>query len=212
MKKKKKFYVVWQGKKTGIFNSWNDCKQQVDGFYGAKYMGFYTKAEAELAFSKNYESFIGKKGQKKELTTEDIQKYGKPIGQSIAVDAAFSGKTKMMEYQGVFVETSTNLFHLGPIKGGSNNIGEFLALVHVLAYQEQHKLSYPIYSDSKIAISWIHQKICKTKVDRTKENPKILNLIARAEMWLRSHDIKKYKILKWHTAVWGEIPADFGRK
>lgn len=212
MKKKKKYYVVWAGKETGVFNSWAECKNQVDGFTGAKYMGFFTLEEANFAFKKDYKEFVGLKGKKITISDADKQKYGKPLGQTIAVDAAFSGKTKLMEYKGVFVETSTELFHFGPIKGGSNNIGEFLALVHVLAYLEKNKINYPIYSDSKIAISWIFQKICKTKVDKKKENPKILNLIARAEKWLREHDVSQYKILKWHTKVWGEIPADFGRK
>lgn len=175
-------------------------------------MSFLTLEEAKYAFGKNYEEFIGLNGQKKPLSDADLQKYGKPSGQAIAVDAAFSSRTKMMEYQGVFVETSTKLFKLGPIKGGSNNIGEFLALVHVLAYQEKNKINYPIYSDSKIAISWIYQKFCKTNVDRKTENPQILNLIARAEKWLKENDISKYKIMKWHTNAWGEIPADFGRK
>lgn len=212
MKKKKKYYVVWSGKQTGIFNSWNDCKKQVEGYAGAKYMGFYTLEEAKYAYQKNYDQFIGFNNKDNELSDAEKKKYGKPEGVSIAVDAAHSSKTKMMEYQGVFVETSTILFKFGPVKGGSNNIGEFLALVHVLAYQEKNNLNYPIYSDSKIAISWIYQKKCKTNVDKKTENPQILNLIARAEKWLKENDISKYKIMKWHTKAWGEIPADFGRK
>lgn len=212
MKKKKNYYVVWVGKETGIFKSWDECKNHVQGVAGAKYMGFVTLEEAKIAFEKGHEDFYGAKGQNKVITEADLQKYGKPIGQTIAVDAAFNGKTKMMEYKGVFVETSTEIFHFGPIKGGSNNIGEFLALVHVLAYQEKNKINYPIYSDSKIAMSWIYQKVCKTNVDRKTENPKILELIFRAEKWLRENDFSKYKIMKWHTKAWGEIPADFGRK
>ncbi|MEA3451317.1 MAG: viroplasmin family protein, partial [Bacteroidota bacterium] len=155
MKKKKKFYVVWEGKQRGIFDNWNECKAQIEGIKGAKYMGFYTKAEADFAFGKNYQDFIGKKDKKKELTPEEIKEHGKPLGEAIAVDAAFSGKTKKLEYQGIFVETNTNLFKFGPIKGGTNNIGEFLAIVHVLAYQKMHKLNYPIYSDSRTAMSWV---------------------------------------------------------
>lgn len=210
-KKKNKFYVVWKGKQPGIYNSWNECKTQVEGV-SAKYMGFPTKAEAEFAFSKGYEEFYGKKGKKTVLSDDVIAKHGKPIGESIAVDAAFNGKTKVMEYQGVFVETNTRLFHFGPVKGGSNNIGEFLALVHVLAYQKQHKMNYPIYSDSKIAISWIAQKVCKTNLEVRPEYKKIFDLIARAERWLRTNNYSEFKILKWKTNVWGEIPADFGRK
>ncbi len=212
MKRKKQFYVIWQGKNTGIFNSWNECKSLVEGYQGAKYMGFYTKAEAEFAFEKGYENFVGQKGKKKDLTLEEIEKYGKPIGEAIAVDAAFNGKTKMLEYQGVFVETNTKLFHFGPQKGGTNNIGEFLAIVHCMAYQNQHKMNYPIYSDSRTAISWIKHKHCNTQINKQKESKKILELIYRAEKWLKENNIDNFTILKWNTKIWGEIPADFGRK
>lgn len=210
-KKKKKYYVVWQGKTPGIYKSWEECKEQIDKVPGAKFLGFYTIDEAELAFSRTYEEYAGKKGKKDILTEEEIAKHGKPIGEAIAVDAAFNGKTKMMEYKGVFVETSTELFHFGPIKGGSNNIGEFLALVHALAYQKKNKLNYPVYSDSRTAIAWVRDKKCKSTVDIS-TNPKLLDIVQRAEKWLKENDYSNIKILKWKTEVWGEIPADFGRK
>jgi ribonuclease HI len=211
MAKKRKIYVVWQGKTSGIYKTWNECKEQVDGV-SAKYMGFETLAEAELAFKNGHEEYWGQKSKKKELSAEEIAKYGKPIGQSIAVDAAFSGRTKMLEYQGVFVETNTKIFLFGPVQGGTNNIGEFLALVHVLAYQKQNKINYPIYSDSRTAMSWVRQKRCKTELKKEQKNVKIFDLVARAEKWLRENDYSQYKILKWNTKIWGEIPADFGRK
>ncbi len=42
-----KFYAVRKGKKTGVFLTWEECKCQVDGFSGAEYKSFKTKAEAE---------------------------------------------------------------------------------------------------------------------------------------------------------------------
>jgi ribonuclease HI len=212
MKRKKQYYVVWQGKKTGIFNSWDECKRQVEGVKGAQYMGFYTLDEAKMALEKTYDFFKGQKGKKKKLTDKEIERYGKPIGEAIAVDAAFNGKTKMLEYQGVFVETSTLLFHFGPIKGGTNNIGEFLAIVHAMAYEQKNNFRYPIYSDSKTALSWIRRKKCNTKIDKSRENVKIVELISRAEKWLLENDISDFELLKWQTEAWGEIPADFGRK
>lgn len=47
----KKFYVVKVGRKTGIFNTWEECKEQINGFSGAKFKGFNTKEEAEAFFS-----------------------------------------------------------------------------------------------------------------------------------------------------------------
>ncbi|MBQ0720975.1 MAG: viroplasmin family protein [Gammaproteobacteria bacterium] len=48
-----KYYVVWEGRSTGIFTDWNTCKKQVDGFAGAKYKSFKTHKEAEAAFDGN---------------------------------------------------------------------------------------------------------------------------------------------------------------
>ncbi len=210
-KQKNKFYVVWQGKKPGIYDSWDECKKQIEGFKAAKYMGFKTLEEAKIAFERGFENYYGNKGKKDVFTQEDIEKYGKPIRQSIAVDAAFNGKTQMLEYQGIFVETLTELFHFGPIKGGSNNVGEFLAIVHALAYETKYKMNYPIYTDSKIAMSWIRQKKCKTNTDLSKY-PKLQEIVMRAEKWLIDHPFVNIEIKKWHTKAWGEIPADFGRK
>lgn len=201
--------MVWKGLKTGVFTNWDDCKKQVEGFKGAQYMGFETQAEAELALNKGYAAFAGQKGKKPELTDEMKKKYGVPLKESIAVDAAFNGKE--MEYKGVYVKNGKEIFHFGPFKGGSNNIGEFLAIVHCMALMEQKNANLPIYSDSMNAISWIKQKMCKTKVDLT-QNPELEDLILRAEKWLQTNDTTKFKILKWQTNAWGETPADFGRK
>jgi ribonuclease HI len=209
VKAKKKYYVVWKGLKTGIFTKWDDCKKQVEGFNGAQYMGFETQAEAELAFSKGYAAYAGQKGKKPELTDEVKKQYGIPLKEAIAVDAAFNGKE--MEYKGVYVKSGKEIFHFGPFKGGSNNIGEFLAIVHCMALMSQKNANLPIYSDSMNAISWVKQKMCKTKVDLT-QNSELEDLINRAEKWLQTTDTSKFKVLKWHTNAWGETPADFGRK
>ena len=41
-----KFYAVKVGKIPGIYNTWDDCKVQVEGFPGATYKSFKTAAEA----------------------------------------------------------------------------------------------------------------------------------------------------------------------
>ena len=112
----------------------------------------------------------------------------------------------------VRVHNKQQIFIKGPFKRGTNNIGEFLALVHGIALlksKNQHNL--PIYSDSKIAMSWIRQKKCKTNLHFDASNNDLLELIKRAENWLKANTFKN-PILKWETKAWGEIPADFGRK
>jgi ribonuclease HI len=209
---KKKFYVVWKGRKPGIFSSWNVCKRQIDGFEGAQYKSFLSLDEAELAFTKTFEDYKGKKSTPKKIAPSELQKYGSPNLESISVDAACSGNPGKMEYRGVLTHNKKEIFRKGPYKKGTNNIGEFLALVHGIALlKSKQKEDIPIYSDSKIAMSWIRQKKCKTNMHFDASNKDLLELIKRAEKWLRENTYKN-PILKWQTKAWGEIPADFGRK
>jgi len=210
MAKKKNFYVVWEGKKPGIYTNWYECQKQIKGFPNAKFKGFLTREVAEEAYQ-NMSKFIGKTVLESRLTKEQLAIIGKPIMESISVDGAGNNSTGKVEYQGVFTETKTLLFHKGPFTGGTNNIVEFLALVHALAYCKKHKILYPIYSDSRTAMSWVRKKKANTTVKITPENVQIIDLVKRAEFWLNNNTFSN-KVLKWETKAWGEIPADFGRK
>ena len=149
--------------------------------------------------------------RKKPYTNLRAIKIGDPIELSLCVDAACNGKGDF-EYQGVWTFSRQTEFKIGPYKKGSNNIGEFLALVHALAFLNGHRDSkmktIPIYTDSRIAMGWVRGKMCRTKKTPTKE---VQALIWRAEKWLKTNTFSN-PILKWETKVWGEIPADFGRK
>ena len=203
-KKKSKFYVVWEGKKKGIFLSWEDCKNQIDNFHGAKYKSYKTRNEAITAFDKTYKEAIRK-------SQININTVIKPNYNSISVDAASSGNPGLMEYQGVDTKTRQVLFKLGPFKQGTNNIGEFLALVHGIAELKKIDSNKSIYTDSITAMSWVKKKKCNSKLQRTKENEELFKLIDRAIFWLKNNSFDT-NILKWKTKIWGEIPADFGRK
>jgi len=212
MAKKKKFYVVWVGRKKGIFTTWEECKKQVDKFFGAKFMGFLTRGEAEKAFSEGFQKHWGLRRKVPEkLNEESLRKIGSPIKESISVDGACDTSTGLAEYQGVSTEDKTLLFHRGPFEDGTNNIVEFLALVHALSYCKKHNIELPIYSDSKIAIGWIKRKEIATSKGRNEKNKELFELIKRAINWLKENDYSN-KILKWETKAWGENPADFGRK
>lgn len=137
---------------------------------------------------------------------------GDYIKNSLAVDAACSGNPGDMEYQGVHIATGKKIFHVGPLEEGTNNIGEFLALVHALALlKNEGKPNLTIYTDSRNAMLWVKAKRCNTKLEQTPRNEKIFEMIDRAEQWLANNPVTN-PILKWETEVWGEIPADFGRK
>ncbi|MCH5177762.1 MAG: ribonuclease H [Prevotellaceae bacterium] len=132
-------------------------------------------------------------------------------GEAIAVDAACSGNPGPMEYRGVHLPSGKQIFHFGPVQG-TNNIGEFLAIVHALALLKQRNLpTMTIYSDSRTAQIWVQKRKCKTTLQRTPENAELFGIIERAERWLQTNTYSN-PILKWDTENWGEIPADFGRK
>ncbi|MCQ2271619.1 MAG: ribonuclease H family protein [Bacteroidales bacterium] len=213
MATKKKYYVVWVGKITGVFEDWATCKAQVDQFEGAKYKSFESKLEADEAFRMGYEQY-----RKNQLQSNSPAKLSFlsnsdpiPVWESLSVDAAWNTVTKKMEYRGVHTATKQEWFHQGPYDGASNNIGEFLAVVHGLALLKQMNNPMPIYTDSITAIAWVRTKKHKSVILPTPENERIFNLLERAENWLRTNTFTT-KIIKWDTPHWGEIPADFGRK
>lgn len=207
---KNKYYTVWAGHNIGVYDSWTECQLQIKGFPGAKFKGFETREEAEEALEHNYSEFIGQKAESNASPKAVVPGSPEIIQNSIAVDAACSGNPGKMEYRGVHVASGQVIFHFGPIFG-TNNIGEFLAIVHALALSVKNGWNMPIYSDSVNAQLWIKQKKCKTKLERNEKSQKVFEMIDRAEKWLANnrYDIK---ILKWETDRWGEIPADFGRK
>jgi ribonuclease HI len=211
-KKKKKYYTVWKGHHIGVFDTWNDCKAQIKDYQGAQYKSFVTFEAAKKALKGNYKDYIGKsKTFKSELSEAQLKKIGLPNYNSIAVDAASSGNPGVMEYRGVDTKSKKQLFIQGPFKEGTNNIGEFLALVHGLAFLKQQNSERIMYTDSRTAMSWVRKKICNTKLQRNAKNKPVFDLVDRAIKWLQTNTYKT-TIVKWETKAWGEIPADFGRK
>jgi len=207
MNPSKKFYVVWAGHSTGVFDNWNDCKKQVSGFEKALYKAFSSREDAEKAFTEDPFNYIRYKAI---ITPSLYKKNDSPIFNSLAVDAACEGNPGKMEYRGVHIETKKVWFHQKfPL--GTNNIGEFLAIVHGLVELKKRNLNIPVYTDSRTALTWIKNKKCATKLVEKEETEQLLRLIRRAENLLETENFENI-VLKWKTDSWGEIPADFGRK
>ncbi len=204
---KGKFYVVWKGRQTGIFADWETCKAQVNGFPEAQYKAFETRLEAERAFTGEYAAYAGKPASSQKW----LFAPNPPVAESYVVDAACSGGTGRLEWRGVHLASGKKLFHEGPYENGTNNVGEFLAIVHALALLAKEGLSQPIYSDSETALAWVRLGKCKTDLKPDRQNAVLFTLIARAEDWLAKHPAHN-SVLKWDTEAWGEIPADFNRK
>lgn len=214
MAKKQKYYVVWVGIEPGIYDNWEDAEEQVATYPGAKYKSYKSYEAAVAAF----------RGDDANECRALLEYARRPAAQNnyaalpgmtpdaIAVDAACSGNPGPMEYRGVEVISGKELFHVGPLPGGTNNIGEYLALIHALALcaqkGEQHRV---IYSDSRTGLSWLRRRGSNTRILPTAENRKVRELLTRADHWIQTNPIAN-PIRKWPTEEWGEIPADFGRK
>ena len=208
-KREKKIYVVRKWKKIWIFDTRDECKDSVNWYSDAKYKWFSSKEDAEIALNEWWEKYYEVKNvtKKEKINNKDIPFFT----ESIAVDAACSGNPGEMEYRWIDLQTWKEVFHEN-FKIWTNNIGEFLAIVHWLNYLwNDNKV---IYSDSRIAISRVNQWKCKTQLKVEDWNPdfeRILKAVEWAEKWLKENWIN-HKILKWNTEEWWEIPADFGRK
>jgi len=208
-----KWYVVWNGTEPGICDSWAECESRVKNFPGARYKAYNSQIEAVEAFRND----PGERDILRAIASGPAQYVNydaipEIVHDSIAVDGACSGNPGIMEYRGVDVPTGVELFHQGPFADATNNIGEFLALVHALAlFNKQGNDHTAIYSDSRTALAWLRDRKCKTQLKRTTANARVFELVARAEHWIQTHSWQN-RVLKWKTDEWGEIPADFGRK
>lgn len=240
MSSQPKYYVVWNGREPGIYRTWEDCQQQVVGFPAAVFKSFKTEAEAKRAFEAPATDYVNvpsctpkAEGETKPTKRAATPKPAAPRGcpppppdyrndtvlplppevkaDALAVDAACSGNPGPMEYRGVYLATGQEIFHYGPVHG-TNNIGEFLAIVHALALLKKRGRVMTIYSDSRNALLWVKARKCRTKLARTPRTEQLFQMIERAEFWLRNNDYADIPILKWETSRWGEVPADFGRK
>ncbi len=217
-----KYYVVWQGRVPGIYTDIQDALDQVDDFPGASFKSF-TSAEAAAAAFRS-----GSRAESRELgalLTNARQSDGDTSRQSKsdymsfpeidlngwAVDAACAGNPGRMEYRGVDLMSGQEIFRVGPFEESTNNIGEFLAIVHALSLMFQKGEKHTIYSDSVTGMSWVRNRKVKTKLPRNAKTEKSYQLMERALSWLNTHSVD-VKIRKWDTDKWGEIPADFGRK
>ena len=211
----KKWYVVWNGVSTGVFDNWADCEEQVKNYPGAKFRSYPNQEAAVNAYRNGGDTDT--MGVLRAIANHaprqmNYDAFPEIRQDAIAVDAACSKNPGPVEYRGVWVRTGQELFRVGPFPAGTNNIGEYLALVHALALLDKKgRHDIPIYSDSRTAQSWVRNRRPKTTLTPDESNTRIREVMERATRWLLTHEVRN-PIIKWDTEHWGEIPADFGRK
>lgn len=219
-----KYYVVWRGRIPGVYESYDDVLDQVVNYPGAAFRGYSTSEEATVAYRRGVAESDRMDIGKLLMQSIETSMAKRPAGNKPdymmfneidlngwAVDASCLGNPGVMEYRGVELMSGKEIFRVGPFEDATNNIGEFLAIVHALALMYQKGERHTIYSDSVSGMAWVRNKCVKTKLQPTARNQKVFELMARAQTWLRTHS-SDVPILKWQTEIWGEIPADFGRK
>lgn len=216
---KGKFYVVWVGKKTGVFTTWAECQAHVSGVKDAKFKSYESKLAADTAFKDGWQKHWGSgkaaapaqsgSGVKQtvmlEAATASID-YD-----SISVDVGTRGNPGPVEYKGVDTQTGDILFYVGPIQNGTNNLGEFIAIVHALRYLKEKGSKQTVYTDSRTALSWLRNKKVASTLKRDASTAKIWELTDDAVRWIQTNTYPN-QVVKWNTEEWGEIKADFGRK
>lgn len=216
-----RYYVVWVGRQPGVYDTLEDAMEQVDDYPGATFKSFSSAQAAANA----YRNGVARE-DKQDLSNlllgsqrTNMPSAGKPDYFSFpeidlkgwAVDASCQGNPGTMEYRGVDLMSGKELFRVGPFRKSTNNIGEFLAIVHALALMESIGEQHTIYTDSVTGMAWVRNRKVKTQLKREPVNEKSFQMMERALSWLNTHTYSS-RILKWQTEVWGEVPADFGRK
>ncbi len=212
MGKAQKVYVVWVGREPGIYHTWEACEKQVKGYVGARYKSFATHQLAQEAFaSPIHSTSTVVKNVVRPVRRPSKLVASRPTGPALVVDAACSGVPGPVEWRGLSLATMDEVFHSLVYQYGTNNVGEFLAIVQGIRWLVDRSKKWPIYSDSANAILWVKKKHCNTNLVQTAANTKLFAAIEDAELFL-SNTKHGISIKKWETQCWGENPADFGRK
>lgn len=207
-----KYYVVWVGREPGIYDNWEDARRQVEEFPGARYKGFPSKLKATEAFRTGpSETADISRLASKQTRVVNYEAFPDIDPTALTVDASCLGNPGRMEYRCVELATGRVIFQMGPFEHGTNNIGEYLAIVHALALMAQTGDRRAIYTDSRTALSWLRRRGSNSKLKPDALNAPLLALLARADKWVSTHTWPN-RVIKWDTDHWGEIPADYDRK
>ncbi|MDX1353125.1 MAG: ribonuclease H family protein [Thiomicrorhabdus sp.] len=221
----KKYYVVWAGRKPGIYTDWNSCKAQVDKFAGAKYKSFPTQAEAEQAFGGQPLQSKSKPQNaiKKAPAAKGIKTYSAADVEAIVADVKIftdggcdpnpgqSGSGMAVYRNNQIAELWYGLYN--PM--GTNNTAELNAFYQALIMAQtesalQH--SVVIFCDSKYAIQCVTQwAIGWQKNGWKKSGGEIKNLELIKAMFALHQTLKdKIQVLhvNGHVGVEGNELAD----
>ena len=209
----KRFYVVFAGRQPGVYDDFNVAMEAAEAF-----RRFDRKSDSRsigallINATEQKRKEQGARGREDRIETKtDYFAFPEIDLNGWAVDASCMGNPGVMEYRGVELMSGKEIFRVGPFKKGTNNIGEFLAIVHALALMQQKGERHTVYSDSVSGMAWVRNRKVKTQLARNKDTEPVFRMMERALSWLNTHQYD-VQIRKWDTDRWGEVPADFDRK
>jgi len=220
----KKYYVIWQGRETGIFTDWNTCKKHIDKFAGARYKSYKTREEAESAFQGTSYAAINKaKATPRKFTGKGLKTYSAAEVDDLAVQTKIftdggcepnpgkAGSGVAVFRDGDISELWYGLFN----PNGTNNTAELNALFQALLMAEkeiENKNTVAIFCDSKYSIQCVTQwAVNWEKKGWVKKDGEIKNLDLIQPMFALYMKLKKsIKVLhvNGHVGVQGNELAD----
>jgi ribonuclease HI len=156
----RKFYVVWAGRKTGVFTDWTTTHQYVDKYPGAKFKSFVSREEADQAFRAGRPATAPSQRPLLPKVTAPSRIHIASVGLQIYCDGACepnpgnSGSGIAVYRDGALAELWYGLYNAN----GTNNTAELNALHHAMLFAEtaiSAGLTAQILCDSTYAINCI---------------------------------------------------------
>lgn len=117
-------------------------------------------------------------------------------------------KSRKMEYKAFNEETQKWIFQKKYTGYCTQNISDFISIVHALHYCNENSLDSPIYNNNKIAINWANNKKTNTQLFKNNENKEIFQLYENALVWLKQNECSN-QILFWNKKEMGNIEKPF---
>ena len=211
MEKKKKFYSVARGRKTGIFSAWfgpGNAEAQIKGFAGARYKGFVTIEEAR-EWLKSMESgslpagrkVCDKKGSRAETAVPDPEQALKAGTVVIYTDGGCSYNPGPGGYGVVILRGGQRLELSGGFRLTTNNRMELAACIEGLKELETPS-KVTVISDSKYLVDaatkgwarkWRKNGWMRTKIDAAENYDLWEQLLSLCEkhdvqfVWVKGH-------------------------
>ncbi len=194
---KKKYYAVRKGRQPGIYQDWDTCKEQVDGFAGAQYKSFSTSEDAKryLAGENSVSTPPRPRVSHEPSSSADVR----PGHVVIYADGACSGNPGRGGYGTVVLQGDQRKEFSAGFRRTTNNRMEILGCIVGLESVEKPS-DVTLYSDSRYVVDAITKSWAETWRSRG-WNRKVDNELVpalNADLWARLLDLCSWHRVRFH--------------